>query len=50
MFHAIGKEVFFLKRIRMGTLLLNEELAEGTYRKLTADELSGLMRITCKEK
>ena len=50
MFHAIGKEVFFLKRIRMGTLLLDEELAEGTYRKLTADELSGLMRITCKEK
>lgn len=39
MFHAIGKEVFFLKRIRMGTLLLNEELAEGTYRKLTADEV-----------
>lgn len=50
MFHAIGKEVFCLKRIRMGTLLLDEELAEGTYRKLTADELSGLMRITCKEK
>lgn len=38
MFHAVGKEVVFLKRLSMGTLQLDETLAPGEYRKLTKEE------------
>lgn len=44
MFHAIGKEVIYLKRIRMGSLILDEHLSEGKYRKLTAEEIALLKR------
>lgn len=43
MFHAVGKEVIYLKRIRMGTLLLDEALKIGEYRKLTEEELKYLL-------
>ena len=38
MFLAVGKEVVYLKRERMGALVLDEELAPGEYRKLTDSE------------
>ena len=42
MVKACGKEVTYLKRIRMGKLLLTKELVKGAYRSLTEDELMGL--------
>lgn len=39
---ACGKEVTSLKRLSMGSLHLPEELPEGAYRRLTAEELAGL--------
>ena len=42
MVKACGKEVTYLKRIRMGELTLPQALAKGSYHPLTADELQGL--------
>lgn len=42
MFEARGHEVVYLKRLSMGSLKLDENLAEGEYRKLTDEELSSL--------
>ncbi len=42
MFQALEKEVVYLKRIRMGTLLLDNKLQIGEFRPLTEDELSSL--------
>lgn len=42
MVKACGKEVTYLKRIRMGKLLLPKELVKGAYRSLAEDELKGL--------
>ena len=42
MFHALGKEVVYLKRLSMGTLVLDENLKPGEYRKLTEEERDGL--------
>ncbi|WP_455616041.1 pseudouridine synthase [Eisenbergiella sp.] len=42
MLQAVGRNVVYLKRIRMGTLLLDETLAPGAFRLLTEEELSGL--------
>lgn len=39
MFQAVGKEVIYLKRLRMGTLILDENLGIGEYRPLTKEEL-----------
>lgn len=39
MFHAVGKEVTYLKRISMGPLTLPDDLEPGAYRKLTKEEL-----------
>ncbi|WP_430534567.1 pseudouridine synthase [Listeria rocourtiae] len=43
MFEAVDKQVTYLKRLRMGTLELDAELALGEYRPLTEDELAGLI-------
>ena len=43
MFLAVGKEVVYLKRERMGALVLDEELASGEYRKLTDSELKSIL-------
>lgn len=40
MFHAVGKEVLYLKRIQFGSLHLPEDLAVGESRPLKADELA----------
>lgn len=42
MFQAVGKEVIYLKRLRMGTLILDENLGIGEYRALTKEELEKL--------
>lgn len=44
MVHAVGKEVRYLKRIRMGGLALPADLPVGSYRPLTADELTALVQ------
>ena len=43
MFHVIGCEVTYLKRIRMGSLELDDTLSLGDYRPLTSEELSALL-------
>ena len=42
MFRAVGAEVVFLKRLRMGPLCLDPELPPGGYRRLTQKELAAL--------
>ena len=42
MLQAVGKEVIYLKRLRMGTLILDENLGIGEYRPLTKEELEKL--------
>lgn len=42
MFQAVDKPVVYLKRVKMGSLSLDESLALGEYRRLTEDELKGL--------
>lgn len=42
MVQAVGKEVVYLKRIRMGGLSLPDDLALGEYRELTPEELARL--------
>jgi 16S rRNA pseudouridine516 synthase len=42
MFAAVGKKVLFLKRISMGSLVLDPDLSEGEYRELTEQELEQL--------
>lgn len=42
MFQAVGKEVVYLKRERMGTLVLDETLETGEYRLLRNEELENL--------
>lgn len=47
MLHAVGNEVVYLKRLRMGNLMLDPALAKGAYRKLTEEELN-LVRATMR--
>ena len=42
MFLSVGKEVVYLKRLSMGTLVLDEHLPLGGYRPLKAEELEQL--------
>ena len=42
MFAAVGKEVVYLKRLSMGSLILDEGLRPGEYRPLTKEELERL--------
>ena len=42
MFKVVGNEVKYLKRVKMGTLSLDENLKLGEYRELTEDELTKL--------
>ncbi len=44
MFEAVGKEVVYLKRLSMGSLVLPDDLAPGDYRSLTIQELESLRR------
>ncbi|MFC4403607.1 pseudouridine synthase [Gracilibacillus xinjiangensis] len=40
MFEAVGKKVTYLKRLSMGSLILDPDLSIGKYRQITPDELS----------
>lgn len=42
MFHAVGMEVIYLKRLSMGSLVLDETLPLGAYRALTEEEVKSL--------
>ena len=42
MFHAVGKEVIYLKRLSMGSLVLDKTLAPGQFRRLTEEEVERL--------
>ncbi len=42
MLHAAGNEVTYLKRIRMGTLTLDDTLPKGAFRRLTKEEVESL--------
>lgn len=42
MFQAVGKEVVYLKRLRMGSITLDEALKPGEYRRLTEEEVERL--------
>ena len=42
MFHAVGLQVLYLKRLSMGTLTLDEGLPEGSVRELTQEEVQNL--------
>lgn len=46
MFHAVGVEVIYLKRISMGGLKLDENLKEGDFRPLTQEEIDYLKGLT----
>lgn len=43
MFHALNCEVTYLKRIRMGSLQLDDSLPSGASRPLTSEELDSLL-------
>ncbi|WEG13853.1 pseudouridine synthase [Pullulanibacillus sp. KACC 23026] len=45
MFHAVGREVVYLKRTKMGPLSLDPSLALGEYRRLTETEREQLLQI-----
>lgn len=42
MFQSVGKDVIYLKRLQMGTLILDESLKPGEYRNLTEEEVNRL--------
>ena len=42
MFESVGKKVIYLKRLSMGSLVLDETLKLGEYRKLTQEEIEAL--------
>lgn len=42
MFHAVGRNVTYLKRLSMGTLVLDQRLGEGQVRELTKEEVDAL--------
>ncbi len=44
MFEKVGKTVVYLKRIRMGSLYLDDSLLLGECRKLTTEEISKLLK------
>lgn len=44
MFEVCGQKVTFLKRLKMGTLLLDDALAPGEYRRLTVNEIEQLKK------
>ena len=44
MFEAVEMYVLYLKRIRMGNLALDSDLALGAYRPLTPEEIENLKK------
>lgn len=48
MVHVVGKEVVYLKRLSMGSLVLDEQLEPGEYRPLTSSEVEELYANECE--
>lgn len=46
MFLSVGKKVISLKRLAMGSLILDDTLQEGAYRPLTPEEINSLYKET----
>ncbi len=46
MFEAVGCRVVYLKRLSMGTLVLDPSLKAGEYRNLTEEEIKSLKELT----
>ena len=46
MFAAVGHPLISLHRLRIGGVVLDENLAEGEFRALTDEEILGLKRLT----
>lgn len=44
MLNAVGNEVIYLKRLRMGALTLDESLPKGGFRRLTEEETENLRK------
>ena len=44
MLNAVGNEVVYLKRLRMGALKLDESLPKGSFRRLTEEETENLRK------
>ena len=44
MLSAVGNEVVYLKRLRMGALRLDETLSKGSFRRLTEEETENLRK------
>ncbi len=44
MLEAVGNEVIFLRRLSMGSLMLDEELEPGQYRPLSEEEITNLKK------
>ena len=44
MLNAVGNEVVYLKRLRMGALKLDESLSKGSFRRLTEEETENLRK------
>lgn len=44
MLSAVGNEVIYLKRLRMGALKLDESLPKGSFRRLTEEEMENLRK------
>jgi 16S rRNA pseudouridine516 synthase len=42
MFESVDKKVIYLRRLSMGSLVLDESLGLGEYRKLTEEEIKAL--------
>lgn len=49
MFEAVGKKVVYLKRVRMGEILLDDTLALGEYRELNVEELNYCLSLIPEE-
>ena len=49
MLKAVGNEVLYLKRLRMGSLILDESLKPGEYRMLTKEEIMLLQSENTKD-
>ena len=45
MFIALNMEVTYLKRVKFGSLVLDENLPKGEFRELTLDELNELKEL-----
>lgn len=45
MFEAVGSNIRYLKRVEFATIALDESLAEGQWRELSADEILALRNV-----